>query len=1074
MKKKSNANVIDNIHLHKKHLFACKVISALFPMLIFAYTLIANTSESRESSGFIGNGFTIMENKSVNEDISISGIVLDNKDQQPIIGATIKIVGTTTGTFTDIDGVFTLRAAINSILEISYMGYKTKQIVVKSGMASVRITLEEDLQELDEIIVVGYGTQRKGSIVGSVANVTGDIIAKAPVSDLSNSLAGRLPGLRVVTRSGEPGYNASEIDVRGFGNALVIVDGVPSDFTQLDPNEIESISVLKDASAAVYGVKAANGVILVTTKKGLESRTKINFNSTFSWQRPTIYPKFVNAAEYTELMAENDMNKSGKTEYGPEVLEKWKEGGPGYEGTDWQKLIQKEYAPQQQYNLNIRGGTDKLKYFASLGYLTQDGMWKSNSTKFERFNIRSNVDAYITKGLTTSVSLSGRKEKRHSPYTGAGIIMNSLIRNYPTYYPFANNNPDYFAETNVLHRHPMVISDADVSGYHRNEKKIFEGSVSLNYDASEFVKGLSAKVMYYYRTRNELDDAFKKKYTLFKYNEATGEYDKGYDAGHSPSSLSKKNTNDNYQVFQGSINYNNTFAQKHTVGGLLLVETREGANNWFSASREYIIDVIPELKQGIDNNKNNDGSSFSTGNIGYVGRFNYAYDNRYLLELSFRYDGSSNFAKDNRWGFFPSVSAGWRLGQEGFIKNNLKFIDDLKLRASWGRLGDDTFAEDEYRYQYLTGYTYPSGSYMLGTDLKPTMLSKGLANPDLTWYTSDLYNIGLDAVLFGGKLTGEFDVFYRKRKGLLARRLATLPGTFGATLPLENLEKDSDRGLEVVIGHNNRLSNGIQYAVKGNIAYTRSRMEYVERAESITQWDNWRNNQTKRWKNKFFGYKAIGQFESYEQIAQAPVQDQNGNKTLNPGDIIYLDYNEDGIIDDRDQLYIGRGPKPEITFGLDLSVAWKGFDTSVFLQGAANANIMLSGEFQAPFMNGNSAYQTFMDRWRREDLYDPNSKWISGKYPSTVASGNSNNMRRSSFWLQNASYIRIKDIQFGYSLPKNVLKNANIEALRIFVSGYNLFTFTSLDLIDPEAPDDTQGDYYPQQKVLSVGFNLTF
>lgn len=1072
MKEKYVCNLV-NIHLQRKHLLAYKVMSILFLMLLFASALKATTTKSSEI-GFFGNLFSTTEDKSENDKIEISGIVVDNKDQQPIIGATVKVKGTTTGTFTDIDGRFTLNAESNSTLEITYMGYKTQQIVVETSNTNLRIVLVEDLQELDEIVVVGYGTQRRGSIVGSVSNVSGETIVKAPVSDLSNSLAGRLPGLRVVTRSGEPGYNASEIDVRGFGNALIIVDGVPSDFSQLDPNEIDNISVLKDASAAVYGVKAANGVVLVTTKKGVESRTKINFNSTFSWQRPTIYPDFVNAAQFAELTDEDTMNRGGTNFlFGPEELEKWRAGGPGYEGTNWKKLVQRDYAPQQQYNLNIRGGTEKLKYFASLGYLTQDGMWKSRANKFERYNVRSNVDAYITKGLTTSISLSGRKENRDTPSTDAGVIMNSILRNHPTYYPYANGNPDYYAGTNVLHRHPMVISDQDMSGYHRNEKKIFEGSVTLNYDASEYVKGLSAKVMYYYRTRNELDDSFVKKYSLYTYNEASEAYNETY-IGNDPSKLTKKNTNDDYKVFQGSISYNNTFAKKHELGGLLLVETREGVNNWFNASREYIIDVIPELGQGSSTNKNNDGSSSETGNIGYVGRLNYAYDNRYLLEFSFRYDGSSNFAKNNRWGFFPSVSAGWRIGQESFIKNNLKFVDDIKLRGSWGRLGDDTFAEDQHRYQYLTGYTYPSGYYMLGNELRPGLVSKGLANPNLTWYTSDLYNIGLDAVLFGGKLSTEIDVFYRKRKDLLAQRAATLPGTFGVSLPLENLESDSDRGLEVVIGHNNRLSNGIQYAVKGNIAYTRSRNEYRERAESITQWDNWRNNQNDRWKNKFFGYKAIGQFESYEQIAEAPVQDQNGNKSLNPGDIIYLDYNKDGIIDGNDEHYIGRGPKPEITFGLDMSAAWKGFDVSVFLQGAANANIMLSGELQAPLMNGNSAYSTFMDRWHREDLYDPNSKWIPGKYPSTRASGNPSNMKRSSFWLQNASYIRVKDVQFGYTIPKNILKRANIESLRLFVSGYNLFTFTGLDLVDPEAPDETQGDYYPQQKVISFGLNLTF
>lgn len=913
---------------------------------------------------------------------------------------------------------------------------------------------------------MGYGTQKKGSITGSVAGIETQDLVKAPSSDLSSTLGGKLPGLRVVTRSGTPGDSGAEIDIRGFGNALVIVDGVPSSFSQIDPNEIENISILKDASAAVYGVQAANGVILVTTKRGSDGKTKINFNSTFNWQRPTMYPKMVNAAQFVELTDEDKINRGQNPLYGPEELAKWQAGGPGYKSTDWYDETVRSWSPMQQYNLNATGGSEKLKFFSSLGYMSQEGMWKSKDLKFDRFNFRTNVDAKIVGGLSTSISLSGRKEKRESPSSSMNYIMAAIQKAFPTYEPYVNGNKDYLANINTPFFNPLALTNKDVVGYSDQVRETFEGSISFNYDASQYVKGLSAGIKGYYYSSYIQNKTQYKKFNLYNYDDANDDYVVAY-IGSDPSSLNESSYRYQNKVFQGSINYQNNFG-KHGVNALFLVETRQNSGNNIGAYREFAIDAIDELNSGMNLNKDNSGSSWNDGNIGYIGRVNYDYDGKYLVEASFRYDGSSNFPSGSRWGFFPSVSAGWRISEESFIKDNISIIDNLKIRGSWGKLGDDAGGG----FQYLTGYTYPSGNYIFGDKVIPTLTSKGLANPNITWYKSDIYNFGIELGMWKGLLTAELDVFYRKRTGLLATRALTLPSTFGAALPLENLNSDSNRGFELVLGHRNTLPNKLHYAVKGNVSYSRAKYDHVERAPSSSKYNNWRDNTNNRWKNIYWGYQAIGQFQSYEEIANSPVQDGQGNRTLRPGDIKYRDYNKDGVIDDTDVHIIGRGNKPEIMYGIDLYAEWKGVDLSIFMQGAANFNTYFDNQLAVPFFNGESSLKAFTNRWHREDLYDPNSAWIPGKYPSTYASGSENNKKTSTFWLQDASYLRIKEIQVGYNIPKHIINKAGLEKLRVYVSGYNLFTFTKMDLLDPESAS-SNGRYYPQQKIISFELNLT-
>lgn len=1003
--------------------------------------------------------------------ITVRGVVLDATGL-PIIGANVIEKGNkSNGAITDMNGEFSFNVSPKSTLLVSYIGYATQEVKAVKDK-TLKIVLVEDSEMLDAVVVVGYGMQKKANVTGSIAMTEGKELMRAPVADLTNSLAGRLPGIRSLNSSGEPGYNGADIDIRGFGAPLVIVDGVPGNFSQIDASEIENVSILKDASAAVYGIQAANGVVLVTTKRGSENKTQINLTGSFSWQQPTILPDMVNAAQYAELIDEDKMNRGLPVVYGPEELQKWREGGPGYESTDWMGLVKRNFAPQQQYNLNIRGGNEKIKYFTSVGFLNQEGMWKSGDNNFNRYNFRSNVDAQIVEGLSSSISLAGRQETRNSPYsesysTSATYIMNSLQRNSPLLPPYANGNPDYLAETNVPGFHPLALVNKNIVGYYKEMKRVFDGSISLKYDASRFVKGLSAKVLYNYSYDATTVKAFRKKYNQYSYDAASDTYNVSY-VGQNPSRLRQGYSEIIQKVFQGSVNYSNIFADKHAVDFMFLMETREYDDGSLQATREYIIDAIDEINAGIDKNKDNSGISSSSANIGYIARLNYAYNNRYLVELSCRYDGSSLFPENSRWGVFPAALVGWRISEEAFLKGN-PVIDNLKLRASWAKLGDNTNIAG---FQYLTGYTYPSGRYIFGDDVMSTLLSKGLANPNITWYTANLYNVGVEFALWKGLLSGEVDVFYRKRNGLMATRVASLPGTFGASLPQENLNSDDDRGFEVLLRHKNKLSKDFSYYVNGNMSFTRSKNRHVEQAESVNSYRNWRDNVNDRWKNMFWGYKAVGQFKSYEEIARWPVQDGLGNTTLKPGDIKYLDYNGDSVIDSNDIHVISRAGKPEVMFGMDFGFTWKNFDMSVLLQGVGNYNSYYNGSLQVPFCNNASTLVDFMDRWHREDLYDPNSRWIPGKYPSTYSNGLQSNKKTSTYWLQNGSYLRVKDIQIGYNIPTSVLRKIGFGSARVYVSGYNLFTISSMKLLDPEAIS-TNGQYYPPQRVISVGFNIS-
>lgn len=1004
----------------------------------------------------------------VQQNRTLRGTVLDDSSL-PVVGATVLEKGTSNGSITDVDGKFTLNLRTkNPVLIVSFVGYETKEVSVGNS-SSMTINLSEDTQVLEDVVVVGYGVQKRASVTGSVASVQSKELTTVKSPSVTNTLAGKLPGLRAVQRSGAPGDDGAGLDIRGLGSPLVIVDGIERGLGQIDANDIESISVLKDASAAVYGFKGANGVILVTTKKGEIGKPKITYNGNVGFSSFTRFPELYSPYEYATLYNEAQQMQGIDAPFSADQLEAFKNGS---QGTDWYDLMIRKSAPTHNHNLSVSGGNDRVKFFFSLGMMDQDGMYTVDEYKYRRYNLRSNVSATIVKGFTVDLQLSGRLDQQDKQQLSDSDLFRSIQMALPIYNMYANDNPEYYQFAGDK-GNPWQLSRRDDTGYYNRDRREFTGSITFNWEVP-WVKGLSAKAMFGYDYSNNYTNNWTKEFYAYTYDPVNDAYNKG----HAQSiSILKVDTNNYYKPSgQISLNYNNTFG-KHTVGALALWEFYNDRNDWVNAYREFQISAIDQIDSGSKNNMSNGGSASESAHLGLVGRLNYSYADKYLAEFSFRYDGSYKFAPGSRWGFFPAVSLGWRVSEENFFKEKLPMVENFKIRGSYGKIGDESSAGG---FQFLSAYNYPSGSYILGSGgISSGTSDAGMPNTLLTWYEAKTMNFGFEASAWKGLLSVEFDYFKREREGLLANRLTVLPTTFGQSLPQENLNSDSTKGWELILGHRNKIGKDFSYNVKVNFSTTRSSNEYLERAESANMYKNWRDNGSYRYKGIQWGYLALGQFQSYEDILNSPIQDGNGNKSLRPGDIKFQDVNNDGIIDGNDERPIGKGDTPQFYYGINMQANYKNFDLTLFFQGAGGHSVILGGDFMYPFIQQGlgSGFNFWLDHWRLSDPTDPSSEWIPGKMPSLRVAGESNNTKTSTWTRNRADYLRLKTLEIGYTLPKSWLKRIGIENLRVYMNGYNLLTFTRneglMEYMDPEN-SNTSFRYYPQTKSYNFGVNLTF
>lgn len=1032
-----------------------KVLDNIFAGTNVRYSVVDRkiilSTESTSVSG-------IQQNKK-----TVNGTVKD-ENGEPIIGANVMVKGTTDGTVTDIDGHFSLNVKKGDLLEISYIGYLSSEIEIGNEQ-SLAVTLKEDTKTLDEVVVVGYGTQKKGNLTGSIATVKSEEMTVAPVASTINTLGGRLPGLISRQTSGQPGADQATISVRGFDCAIWIVDGIETDFNQVDPNQIESISILKDGSASIYGARAGNGVILVTTKRGVIQKPTIAINSSITFQGITTMPKPVSSGDYATLRREEWL-QSGKPEstapYTEEQIQKFYDGtDPQYVNTDWYNELIRNWSPLNQHNISVRGGSEKIKYYGFLGYLGQESIWKHNGGNFKRYNLQSNIDASITSQLSMQLDLSFIKSDNMTtvrPQNSGGVWQDlwNTLPIYPAHLP--DPTKISYADgkgTGGAH----VSSNADISGYSRNEKLTLNGTIALKYNFKK-IKGLSTKFFVNYHDIINYQKIFTRPSSFYRYDVASDTYISAGSWG-SSASLSQRDDRSKMLTRQFSVNYDNILAEDHTLSVLALYEAIDYSGNWLSASRDnFLTPSIEELFIGNTETMKNNGASSEMGRKSFVGRLNYSYKNKYLLETTLRADASAKFAPGHRWGFFPSVSLGWRITEESFMKNTKSVLDDFKVRVSYGRSGNDAVGN----FQYLSGYKL-DGYYLLGNQSMSGITTTGLANPNLTWEKFEIWNVGLNYSFLNRLVYGEGDVFYRKRSGIPATRAMSMSPTFGASFPQENINSTNDRGFELSVGSSKNFKN-FSYDISGNISWSRAKWDHYEE-QVYTDPDQKRIYQVSgRWSDRQFGYISDGLFTSQEEIDNLDFdQDNKQNTSLRPGDIRYVDVNGDKVLDWKDQVEIGKlGTMPHWMYGFNVNLKYKNVDLAALFQGAFG-------------------YSNYMSLWHNtlsypQELFDlrwsENNNVADALYPRL--GGAATNAYMSDYYYKKAGYLRLKSFTIGYNLPKELCTKLFIQQCRIYFAGTNLLTFDKLSKyhIDPEAPSGLGGFYYPQQKTLSVGINLSF
>ena len=1027
------------------------------------------------------------------QNIRVTGTVLD-AFSEPVSGAGVVVRETNTGVLTDADGKYEISVKADATLEFSFLGMVTKTEAVR-GRTVINVVMTDDNTWLESVVVVGYGTQKRGSITGAVSGLDGDNLIKTKNENPQNMLTGRISGVRVWQKSAEPGTYSNSMDIRGLGDPLVVIDGVPrstEDFQRLNANDIENVSVLKDASAAIYGVRGGNGVILVTTKKGTEGRTSVQYNSSFTFQMPATMPKLADAIGAMTLYNEMALNKSdgsGSVTFTEEYMDQYRNGTKT--AADWNSLVFSKMAPQTQHDVSISGGTEKYQYYVSMGYIYQEGFFRSRDLNYSKYNLRSNIDAEIAKGLKFNLNISGILDNRSTPDTDAVNLIRNLWKQgvlFPAYVDEEQTMLNY--EGLDLMQNTVAMMTRSISGYKDYREKQFQSSASLEYDfgtLTDVLKGLSIKGMASYDFRYDDNEFFRKSYNLYAQDELTGEYVAKEFSDHSD-----RLTRENYTKWQtlGQIllNYNRTFGGKHDVGATFGYEAqkRRGDNYYLIGDLAFSSPYLTALKDKTQSTYvdiNSDISSFY--DLAYqalIGRVNYSFDNRYLFEAQFRYDGSSKFAKGHQWGFFPSASVGWRLSEEPFFKNTswLSFINQFKIRASYGSLGDDS----ELNYEWLAGYVYPatgndgdkgyySGyapAYLIDGEMVYGVSTSPLPNTNITWLKSKTFNIGVDFEAWNGLLGITFDYFERSRDGVFGQNSSSLPTVVGSSAPVENLDSDRNLGLELEISHRNKVGD-FSYSLKGIATITRRQnLKAFGQGPYGNSYDRWRNdNLTNRYQGIQFGYESAGRYESWEDIWSYDIYKEGD--TL-PGDYKYLDWNGDGEISSLDEHPYAFDQTPWMNYSLAFNCDWKGLDFSVLFQGSSLGSYMYDEPLYSIWgSNGGGALEQFLDRWHPvgdyTDPYDQSMQWTSGHYAYTGHSPEKN----SSFNRVSTSYLRLKSVELGYTIPQR--PNSSF-GLRVFVNAYNLLTLTSIKYVDPEHPDTDYGRMYPLNKTVSLGMNLTF
>jgi len=1014
------------------------------------------------------------------EKINVTGTVLSDSSL-PLSNVTVMVKGANTGTTTNDNGQFSIKVAKGADLVFSIVGYEPQEVKVERDGLTLNIKLGRLVSSLNDVVVVGYGTRKKATLTGSIVSVKGDELVKSPAGNFSNSLAGRLPGLVAITNTGEPGNDGSTLRIRGANtlgdnSPLVVIDGIANrSLERLDPASVESVTVLKDASAAIYGAQAANGVILVTTKRGALGKPTVQLSLNQGWNTPTVLPKMVDAPTYAVIQNEISAayHPGSPLPYSAEDIQKYKDGSDpwGHPNTDWFKETIKKNSPQRYGSLTVSGGSESIKYFIALGSNFTDGMYRNSAINYSQTNFQSNIDAKVTNDIRLSFDIVGRQENRN--YSGGGPnggssdgaqnIFWALNRAFPTWPArWPNGLPGPAIEYGA---NPVVLV-TDATGYTKQRDYILQSNARLFINIP-WIKGLTftgnAAVDKTFTTNKQ----FRKPWNLYTWDKVS------YDADKQPLLLATKsgvtdprltqslNTYQNITL-NGLLNYDRTFG-KHDLKVLAAVE-RIGADYslFWAYRRSYTSDILDELDLGSNALKDNGGSSSKTRRLDYFGRVSYAYDAKYLAEFVWRYDGSYIFDPNGKqFGFFPGVSLGYRISNENFWKDNISFINELKIRGSWGKTGNDRISP----YQYMTTYGY-NGAYVFNENVsQQTLTALRIPNAGVTWEIANQSNIGFDAQLFRGKLTVSADYFNNLRTNILAYRNASVPASAGLTLPQENIGEVVNKGFEVQVGYHNSIGQ-FRYDVSVNGAVAKNHIKFWDETPGVPSYQKSTGSQM----NAALYYESIGVFADQAAIDKYP--HWTGAR---PGDIIFKDVNNDGKIDGQDLVRASKTSIPTFTGGLSVNLQYKSFDVSFLFQGASGAQRAFSVFSGGPGV-GNFLYNTVKDRWTPEHPSSENPRaWErGGAYWMT------DGLPNNTYFVQSSDYIRLKNFEVGYTLPSRLSKKAGIQFLRIYASGLNFLTFTKMKDFDPESPDVAPGsiwvnsEVYPLNKTLNLGLTLTF
>jgi TonB-linked SusC/RagA family outer membrane protein len=1018
----------------------------------------------------------------------IKGVITDGKGEA-LPGVSVVVKGSNNRTITNLDGQYSVQATGKDILVLSYIGLVSQEVGI-AGRTTVNVTMQDDVAALDEVVVVAYGTQKRASITGAISSISGDEILKAPTMSVSNMIGSRVAGVIAVQSSGQPGEDNASLTVRGM-DAIYVIDGFKrsyADFNGLDPNEIESVSVLKDASAvAIYGL-GANAAIIVTTKKGKREKMNIVYTGSYGVSQNAVQQQWLDGPGYAYWYNKARELDGDTPIFTSEMVQKMKDGVDGWGNTNWYDEIMGT-GTRQHHNVSAQGGSERVRFFTSIGYLEEKG--NIDNFNYNRMNLRSNVEANLTKSLTMTLGVSGRIEKRDTPrYTadpnGWHNIAQQVIRAHP-YVPttMERDGQSYYVSTPTASSAVNPLASINESGYSKTHRSYIQSEFSLKYDAP-WLKGLSAKFQGSYDLTYNFGKTLSKPFTALQAvapnaNTTSLTYVLVPDPGASVATLSESAARAYDYNVQTSVSYNNTFG-KHNVSAMALAEIRENRSNALSAAGSGLdfiqLDELGKITNQTATGEKKEptigGYSGMTRVAGFVGRINYSYDDKYLVEASIRHDGSYVYGGMNdRWVTLPGLSLGWRINNEEWF--DMPFVNNLKLRAGIGKTATTSGLG---AFQWLNTMGTTSKQAVIGGNPQSIIYASVLGNSTLRWDQNLQYNLGFDATLWNGLLGVEFDVFYKYRWDILGSIAGSYPPSIGGYyFSTANVNKQDYKGFDLTLTHRNKILD-FSYGAKLIWSYTYGRwLKYVGDGENMPDYNKYTGKQIglKR------GFIAQGLFQTADEIANSPTIE--GSAVL-PGYIKYVDRNGDGVITyAQDMGFVGKSSIPTNTGSLNLFGEWKGFDFDLLFGWGLGHSVALTGIYTAEGSVGvmdNTAYTKPFYHGGNSPAYVVENSWTpdnpDGELPRlSLVTVSSNNAYSSTFWYRNGDYLRMKTAQVGYNFPKKWLVQTGIEGVRIYAEGYNLFTLSGLNKynIDPESPAVNNG-YYPQQRTYSLGVKLTF